>query len=88
MSMDTSNVMWILLMLQFTTTTMSENPILWQPGDDRVKASAMYRFMRDQGFDNYDQLFDWSIADLPAFWQAVCEFCEVHFDAPAEQPVA
>jgi len=68
--------------------TMSENPILWQPGDERVKASAMYRFMCEQGFDNYDDLYDWSITELPAFWQAVCDFCDVHFDSPAKNILA
>ncbi len=66
-----------------TTMTMSENPILWQPGEERVKGSAMYRFMRAQGFDNYDDLFQWSITELSAFWQAVCQFCDVHFDTPS-----
>ena len=67
---------------------MSENPIIWQPGDERIKASAMYQFMCAQGFDNYDDLYDWSISDMPAFWQAVCEFCDVHFDSPAENILA
>ena len=48
----------------------------------------MYRFMREQGFDNYDDLFDWSITDLAAFWNAVCDFCGVQFDAPAGQVLA
>ncbi len=68
--------------------TMSENPILWQPDDERVKASAMHRFMCERGFDNYDDLYDWSITELPAFWQAICKFCDVHFDAPADNILA
>ena len=67
---------------------MSENPIIWQPDEDRVRATAMFRFMREQGFENYDELFAWSIADLPAFWTAVCGFCDVRFDAPAKQVLA
>ena len=67
---------------------MSENPIVWQPSEHRVRASAMYRFMREQGFDNYDDLFDWSINDLAAFWNAVCDFCGVQFDATAGQVLA
>ena len=40
---------------------MTQNPILWTPEESRKKASAMYRFMRAQGFDNYDELYHWSI---------------------------
>ncbi|MDH4125854.1 MAG: acetoacetate--CoA ligase [Gammaproteobacteria bacterium] len=64
---------------------MSENPIIWQPGKDRVRASAMYRFMQNQGFDNYADLYQWSITDLTGFWSAVCQFCELQFSRPAEQ---
>jgi acetoacetyl-CoA synthetase len=50
-----------------------------------MHASALYRFMRAQGIDQYDDLYRWSVADLPGFWNAVCEFCELHFDVAAEQ---
>jgi acetoacetyl-CoA synthetase len=67
---------------------MSETPILWSPKERRVQVSAMYRFMRAQGFDNYDELYDWSIEDSPAFWEALCEFCDVRFDKPATRTLA
>ncbi len=59
---------------------MSENPILWHPDEASIKATAMSRFMREQGFDNYGDLHRWSIDDSPAFWQALVEFCDVRFD--------
>jgi acetoacetyl-CoA synthetase len=62
---------------------MTENPILWEPGEERRKGSAMYRFMREQGFDNYEDLYRWSIDSSPEFWQAVCDFCNVRFEKPA-----
>jgi acetoacetyl-CoA synthetase len=39
--------------------------------------------MRGQGFENYGDLYQWSISELPAFWEALCEFCDVQFHAPA-----
>jgi len=63
---------------------MSENPILWKPSDERIAASAMYRFMRQHGFEGYGDLYDWSTSDSAAFWQALCEFCDVRFDKPAD----
>jgi acetoacetyl-CoA synthetase len=62
---------------------MSDNPILWEPGDERRKGSAMYRFMREHGFDNYDELYRWSIDSSPEFWRAVCNFCDVRFEKAA-----
>ena len=44
----------------------------------------MYRFMRAQGFDRYADLYRWSIDESPAFWEALCEFCDVRFDKPAD----
>ena len=64
---------------------MSENPILWCPGEERELASAMYRFMHDQGFETYDDLYRWSVTDSPAFWRALCDFCNVRFDTPATE---
>jgi acetoacetyl-CoA synthetase len=61
---------------------MGDNQILWQPGTERREASAMYRFMRQQGFDDYAALYQWSIDDSAAFWQALCEFCNIRFSTP------
>ena len=63
---------------------MSENPILWRPSSEQAQATAMYRFMRAQGFDRYADLYRWSIDESPAFWEALCEFCDVRFDKPAD----
>ena len=43
----------------------------------------MYAFMRDTGFDGYDSLYQWSITELAAFWEAFCDFAGVRFTTPA-----
>ena len=48
----------------------------------------MYRFMRLRGFDDYDALHQWSIDESPAFWEALCDFCEVRFDRAAHTTLA
>ena len=63
---------------------MSHNPISWQPSDDRVRATAMYGFMQLAGCADYDSLYEWSISDSPGFWEALCEFCDVHFEREAD----
>src|SRR5689334_8237586 len=58
-------------------------PALWQPSEERMKNANMTRFIRfvnereRREFSTYDELYEWSIADIPAFWSAVWEFCEV-----------
>ena len=59
---------------------MTENPVMWTPGSERVQATSMYRFMQRAGYDDYDGLYAWSVAEAPAFWSALCDFCEVTFD--------
>jgi acetoacetyl-CoA synthetase len=44
----------------------------------------MYRFMRQQGFDDYEALYQWSIDDSAAFWDALCKFCDIHFVKPPQ----
>ena len=67
---------------------MSANPIIWQPDADRMQASLMYRFMRQHGFEHYDELYQWSISDLPAFWDAVCDLADVQFSTRGKDVLA
>ena len=64
---------------------MTENPIIWRPDTERLKKSAMYRFMKERSFDAYDDLYQWSIDQPVEFWQALCDFCDVRFSRPADE---
>ena len=50
----------------------------------------MYQFMTAQGFDDFDDLYQWSLTATPEFWQALCDFSNVNFAKMAstvlEQP--
>ena len=48
----------------------------------------MYGFMQLAGWDDYASLFDWSVSDSAAFWAALCEFCNVHFEREANEIIA
>ena len=63
--------------------TMADNPILWQPDDTRRESSAMWQFMQQRGFATYDSMYDWSVDDPAAFWEALCAFRDVRFSQPA-----
>ena len=67
---------------------MAGNPVLWTPPRERVEASAMYRFMKDQGFSDYGELHRWSVANVPAFWEAMAAFGGLEFVRPATKTLA
>ena len=75
-------------LFHYSTYNMAENPVLWSPSTERRQTTHMYRFMRAQSFDAYEDLYDWSVADPSAFWQAVCDYCDVTFATPAETVLA
>ncbi len=50
----------------------------------RAERSALRQFARAQGFETYDALHAWSIADLDRFWGAAASFLDVRWhDRPA-----
>jgi len=67
---------------------MSKNPVIWEPDVGRIRESAMYHFMQLHNHESYASLHQWSIDEAPAFWSAVCEFCEIHLDRPADRILA
>ncbi len=89
--MDTRCDLWILAVGERETeqtATMSGNPIIWTPTAERVRASAMYRFMRQTGHDDYDALHAWSVSELAEFWEAVVDLCDVRFSRAADVTLA
>ena len=64
---------------------MTDNPIIWQPDAERLKKTSMYCFMKEQSFDCYDDLYQWSIDQTADFWHALCNFCDVRFSIPANK---
>ncbi|HLT57340.1 MAG: acetoacetate--CoA ligase [Limnochordales bacterium] len=73
---------------------MREGQLLWQPSPERQARSTMGRYMRWLGqryqrhFADYDELWQWSVTDLEAFWASVWEFCDVVADRPYTRVLA
>lgn len=67
--------------------------LLWQPSEDRIKNSNMYRFMKlvnekyGKNFTEYDALYQWSIENIPDFWASMWEFGEIKASKPYTQVV-
>ncbi|MFZ0089154.1 MAG: acetoacetate--CoA ligase [Solirubrobacteraceae bacterium] len=70
---------------------MSEAPeLLWEPSEERVARATLTRYVdwlaRERGlrFENYDELWRWSVTDLDAFWSSVVSFFDIRFDGGGE----
>ncbi len=67
--------------------------MLWKPSAQRIAEANLSRFIEfvnqkhGTAFQGYPDLYDWSIADIPAFQGAVWEFYEVIHSKPYDQVV-
>jgi acetoacetyl-CoA synthetase len=66
-------------------TTVQEGQLLWEPSQLLIDGSVMLEYMRwlaanrDLHFQTYAELWQWSIADLAAFWTSIVDFFDVAF---------
>ncbi len=57
--------------------------LLWQPSKERIKNTNIYRFMGvinekyNRNFENYGQLYQWSIDNIPDFWASMWDFADI-----------
>ncbi len=69
------------------------NKLLWQPSDERIRNTNMHHFIQyvngrhGKNFRSYDDLYRWSIADSPAFWQTLYHYGEVIYSRSYDQVV-
>ena len=63
-------------------TTIEQQP-LWRPSAERVRTAHLTRFIEFVNareatrFSSYDELYRWSIENIPQFWATLWEFCEI-----------
>ncbi len=61
---------------------------LWEPSEERIKSTNMYRFMTlvnekfNQDFNEYAPLWEWSVNHLEDFWDTAWKFLEIKYSAP------
>jgi acetoacetyl-CoA synthetase len=61
---------------------------LWKPSDERIARANLTRFMQAVGqrrglpFDNYSDLYHWSITDIKAFWEAIWREADIIHSKP------
>ncbi len=66
---------------------MSDPPVLWTPPQELVAACTMTHFADwvGLGFEDYEDLWRWSVEDLEAFWSSVWRYFDVASDAPPKR---
>jgi len=67
--------------------------LLWEPLEERIKGTNMYRFMNfinekhNKNFTEYAPLYQWSIENISDFWAAMWEFAEIKVSKPYDQVI-
>lgn len=67
--------------------------MLWEPSEEKIKNSHMYRFMMSvnkkhkKDFGDYSALYDWSVENIADFWAAMWEFAGIKASRPYDQVV-
>ena len=62
---------------------MNQAPPLWSPGQDQIDRAQITKFIAvvnqrfDQSFDQFEDLYQWSIDEKENFWSALWDFCEL-----------
>ncbi len=57
--------------------------LLWQPSEERIKATNMYRFMNivnekfNKDFKDYPALWEWSVDNIEDFWSTTWDFIDI-----------
>ncbi len=69
-------------------TETTEGTLLWEPSAEFKDNSNVSRYMRwleeNKGlsFEGYEELWEWSVADLEEFWASIWEYFEVKASKP------
>lgn len=72
----------------------AERPILWRPTPAQADATRMADFLRwlqrERGltFEDYNDLWHWSVSDLDGFWSAIWTFFDLQSDTPFTKVLA
>jgi acetoacetyl-CoA synthetase len=67
--------------------------LLWQPSQEQIRRTNMYRFMNmvnekyNQNFNAYAPLYEWSVANIPEFWATMWEFAGIIASEPFERVI-
>jgi acetoacetyl-CoA synthetase len=76
------------------TGPVRESELLWTPSAERVENALLTKYIRWLGrergrkFANYDELWQWSVADLEGFWGSLWDYFKIETSQPYERVLA
>jgi len=68
--------------------SVSEGTLLWEPSQEFKSRAEMTRYMswlkekKDLSFDDYNELWKWSVSNIEDFWVSIWEFFEIMASNP------
>ena len=62
-------------------TDKSPVPV-WTPEGNDIRNSNIYGLMQEKNISSYDDLYNWSITDKPAFWRKMIDLLNIQFKKP------
>ena len=72
-------------------TETAEGTLLWEPSKELKENARISDYMewmkaeKDLSFEDYNQLWEWSVTDLEGFWASVWEYCDIKASKPYER---
>ena len=72
---------------------MTTKTPLWVPSEEKIRNANMTRFMEGvnmkfgKNFKTYDELYQWSVENIPDFWSAMWDFAEIKHSKGYDQVI-
>jgi acetoacetyl-CoA synthetase len=72
-------------------TEAAEGTPLWEPSEEFKENANITRYMewldreKELSFDDYGELWEWSVNELEEFWASIWEYFEVQASKPYER---
>ena len=67
--------------------------LLWEPSKSAIEKTNMYKFMQGvnerfgRSFSKYEELYRWSIDNIPDFWASMWDFAQIKFSRKYDRVV-
>ncbi len=72
---------------------MSEKKPMWAPSPERIQRANMTQFIKQvnekyaRHFSTHDELYEWSIDNIPDFWAAMWDYAEIRASQPYDRVI-
>lgn len=67
------------------TASLTDLPVAWRPSEEYLAQSRLLRFMRAQGYEEYEAFLRWAVEQPEAFWDATMRDLDLRFYEPYTQ---